>query len=323
MTKKYLLGLLFSLCILLLNACSGELTFEEANDILSKHPGTINIYLPSTEARYIKYKDDNNTIFDKLAAEGYLKITEDSERPSNSQYDRRVYYRVRLTDKLTPYIAGQSLVKIGNLDVAKIMGIKRVPADESLRVVEFTTNFIPNTIGKMISLRNRNMQIQESKCIFKKHSDGWRLELMLPDFVSRTEALADDMIPTDVRVSAEAPGVGTFIGQAPATVPEPSGDKDIFSVEGAEQVCHTAVLSMAVRSETMKGIIIYYVKTADRTHILPYKDRFKRYGHRFCFDAHCVNPEVKIGLSRSILCSIYKVGNDWKYDLQDTCDYSE
>ena len=100
-----------------------------------------------------------------------------------------------------------------------------------------------------------------------------------------------------------------------------------FSLTGAGKLCRYAVLNMSIPVSTVRGRITYYVKTAERTNILPYKDKFGRYGHRFCFKTRSFAPEEKIGLLRSILCSIYKVGDEWQYklqnELQNNCEFMQ
>lgn len=324
-------SLFLGVFIILLNACSGELKFSEAKDILSKQLGTIKIFIPSTESRFIKYVDDKDTIFDKLAAEGYVEIIQESERPSNSKYDQRIYYRVKFTEKLRPYLAGQSFLKVGDIEVADIVGIKKVPVDESLRIVEFTTRFVPNAIGKIIALKNKNNQIEQTSCLIEKHYIGWRLSLMPPDFVSMTETISPAITPIQLAEKILSPSVkrqtvqassGSTVSKAAKESdlsPNPSKDislqpKDL-SIEDVERICHNAVLSMAVPVQTATGTISYYVETADRTNILPYKDKFKRYGHRFCFSVRIVPPDGTMGLLRSVMCSIYKDSNEWKYEL--------
>ncbi len=337
MTKINYWGPLFSVFIILLNACSSELNFAKAKEILSKERGTITVVIPPAKERFIKYEDDTNTMFDKLAVEGYVEITKESERPSSSVYDRRVYYRVRFTDKLTPFLVGPTLVKVGDIEVADIMGIKKVPVDENLRIIEFTTRFIPNAIGKIISLKNKNNRIEQTNCLFEKHHGDWRLSLMPPDFISRSEMVSPDITPVQLAEKAPPPLAGTRTAQAPfdssaikvgpikASDSPQNADDDIsaqlknLSIEGTERICRNAVLSLAIAVQTVNGTKSYYVETADRTNILPYKDKLKRYGHRYCFSVSVVAPDEKTGLSKSVLCSIYKVGNEWQYELKEDC----
>lgn len=110
--------------------------------------------------------------------------------------------------------------------------------------------------------------------------------------------------------------------------PERTGDlpkppRDDFSLKGAGRICRYAVLHMSIPVSTVYGSQTYRVKTADRTSILPYKDKFGRYGHRFCFSTGSFAPGVKIGLLRYVLCSIYKVGDEWRYELKDDCSFMQ
>lgn len=94
------------------------------------------------------------------------------------------------------------------------------------------------------------------------------------------------------------------------SIPEPSHND--FSLIGAGKLCRYAVLNMSI-----------YVKTAERTNILPYKDKLGRYGYRFCFKTRSLAPGEKIGLLRNMLCSIYKVGDQWQYELKNECSFMQ
>lgn len=205
--RKYVSGVLLILGFCFLNACTKDLTFEEAKNILSTERGELRVYFPSTEGTFIK---GGQNVFESLATEGYVEIVTDASNPMNS-----ASYNVRVTDKLRPYLVTPSELKIADIEVVDVIGIKRIPSDENTRFIDYTMKVIPNPIYKLIHLPHEDIRASMGVCSFQKQHDGWKLHRVPNDvFLSRTVSIPSYYLPNRLPVSAPQPA-----GPVPAVAP--------------------------------------------------------------------------------------------------------
>lgn len=159
---------------------------------------------------------------------------------------------------------------------------------------------VPIQGGRICFLKNKIASIREVSGIRSKDFDQWFPSAVIPKgWADKRRSPAEESLDD---YEEEYPERTESMAEPP---------HNDFSLIGAGKLCRYAVLNMSD------------VQTAERTNILPYKDKFGRYGHRFCFKTRSSVPGQKVGLLRSILCSIYRVGDEWQYELKSDCDFMQ
>lgn len=170
---------------------------------------------------------------------------------------------------------------------------------------------VPTEGGRLCILKNKITSIRKITGRPKKDFDRPPFSAIVKGSADRTRSADEEALDDDEEQYPENTD----------GLPVPPNDN--FSLAGAGEICRYAILNMSIPVSTDNGSRTYYVKTAKRTSILPYKDDYGRQGHRFCFSVRGVAPEVKIGLARSVLCSIYRVGDKWQYELKQECSFTQ